>query len=357
MVIEPDDLKTIGQVIARAREVMDPGVFLWAAAGVGEEVTVSRNTMALRTLALVPSVGRDVSAIDTSTTFLGVPLSLPVMLAPVGALALYDSSDALGAARVATAMGTLLICSIHTTSKWEEVAATSPGRHLFQIYSAGDRGWFSDIVSRLEDAQFGGLVMTLDSPLIGRRDRSIESSFQWSPQATENVNLSMAGWDESWRSRFTWRDLEWLCHQTDLPVVAKGIMTPEDAAKAAECGVSGIIVSNHGGRMVDHSVSTIEVLTDILEVAPQRLDVAVDSGFNNGADISKALALGAKAVGIGRLQCWGLAAGGPAGLTRVLEILRDEITVTMANTGHRNLGEMDPSAVRWSIPVPPSQIG
>jgi len=352
--IDPGELETIDQVIARAREVTEPGAYAWAAAGAGQEVTVARNVLALNRLALVPRVGRDVSEVDTSSSFLGVPLAFPVMLSPIGALALYDPGDGLAASIAATEMGISAITSIHTTSLWEEVAAEAPGRHFFQIYTAGDRRWIAEILSRVEEGRFAGVCVTLDAAVIGRRDRSLESGFGWSSPPEGTASLKHHGWEESLRSRFTWADLQWLCEQTDLPVFAKGVMTPDDAKAAVDCGVGGVFVSNHGGRMVDHSLSSIEVLGEIVEAVADDVNVAVDSGFTRGAEACKALALGAKAVGVGRLQCWGLAVGGVPGLVRVLEILRDEIALTMANIGCRNVDEITPDHVRWSMPAPPS---
>ncbi len=354
---DPGELKTIGQIIARAREVTDPGVYAWAAAGAGQGVTLARNAAALSRLALLPRVGRDISDVDTSSSFLDVPIALPVMLAPVAALALYDADDALAASTAATQMGTSAICSIHTNSVWEEVAATAPGHHFFQIYVAGDRSWLADILSHIQEARFGGVCVTLDAPVVGRRDRSLENGFMWRTPAEGTPSLRQHGWDESFRSRFTWSDLEWLCGQAQLPVFVKGVMTSDDAMAAADCGAGGLFVSNHGGRMVDHELSAVEALGEIIAAVPDDVDVAVDGGFMGGADVCKALALGAKAVGIGRLQCWGLAAGGVAGLVRVLEILNDEIVLTMANIGARSVGDITPDHVRWSITVPLSEPG
>ena len=351
---EPVDFKTIDQVISRAREVVDPGAHVWAAAGAGQGVTLLRNATALNRLALVPRVLRDVAHVDTSSSLVGVPLALPVILAPVGALALYDAGDALASALAATEMSTSAFCGILSTSTWEEVAATAPGRHFFQLYVLGDRSWIGDILGRVEQAGFAGVCVTVDTPVIGRRDRSLEDGFTWSVPPEGPPNLTRHGFDYGYRARFTWPDLEWLCEQTHLPVIVKGVMTPADALQALACGAAGIYVSNHGGRVVDHSLSTIEVLGEIVEVVAGEADVVVDSGFTRGAEVCKALALGARAVGIGRLQCWGLAVGGASGLVRVLEILEEEISNTMANIGCRTVGEITPEYVRWSTAAPPS---
>lgn len=353
MSTDPAGIETIDQVVQLAEDSLDPGVHAWAAAGAGQEVTLTRNSLALNSLALVPRVGRDVSTVDTSTRFLGSSLGLPVVLAPVGALAIYDPGDATAAAEAATAAGTSAICSMFTESSWAEVAATAPGRHVLQVYVEGDRAWLGEVVRRVEELNFGGICITLDSPVIGRRDRSLASDYRWSRNPGSSANYDDSPADPRHRARFTWDDLEWVCSQTSLPVVAKGIMSPEDARAAVSSGARAVYVSNHGGRMVDHSLSTIEVLREIVEAVPPEIDVAVDSGFSRGAEVCKAVALGASAVGIGRLQCWGLAAGGRAMLSRVLEILRDEISKTLANIGCRSLADVTPDHVRWSIPASP----
>ncbi len=347
-----DHLVTIDQVIARAREAIEPGPYEWGAAGAGQGVTTTRNSLALNRLALIPRVLRDVSTVDTASSFVGVLLAIPVMLAPVAALGLYDPGDALAAAEAATRRRTSSFCAMLSGSAWEAVASTAPGRHFFQIYPMGDRVWLGEIADHAEQAGFAGICVTVDSPVIGRRDRSIESGFGWVP-ADGTDSLSRHGFDYAYRATFTWPDLAWLIAHTDLPVIVKGVMTAEDAKEAVECGVAAVYVSNHGGRMVDQGLSTIEVLAEIVEAVGAKAEVAIDSGFSRGADVCKALALGARAVGIGRLQCWGLAIGGAAALERVLEILEQEISTTMANIGCRSVADLTPAHVRWSIASPP----
>jgi len=274
-------------------------------------------------------------------------------MAPIGALGLYDPDDALAAARAAARTSTSAFCSILTTSPWEEVAATAPGRHFFQIYVFGDRDWLDRLLDVVETMGFAGLCVTMDASAIGRRDRSLESGFTWHTPPQGTPNLAPMGWEASHRARFTWADLAWLCSRTELPMMVKGVMNVEDALTAVDCGAGSVYVSNHGGRMVDHGLSTIEVLGEIVAAVPHEIEVVVDSGFTRGAEVCKAIALGARAVGIGRLQCWGLAAGGVGGLARVVEILRDEISVTMANLGCSAISEIGPDRVRWSLPVSP----
>lgn len=334
--------ETIDQVLRSARERLDPAAHAWAAAGAGAGSTVERNQAAIRSLALVPHVGVDVSDVDTKTSFASLSQAFPVFLAPVGALALYDGGDPGAAARAAARVGISAFASIYTPSTFRSVAATSPGRHVFQMYVMGDRTWQAEVVRRVEEAGFGALCVTMDTPLVGRRDASVESGFRWSSDG--GPDIPDPGLDWRYRSAFTWSDLAWLASRTSLPVIAKGIMTAGDAVRAVESGASVVYVSNHGGRMVDQSLSTIEALPPVVEAIPD-VDVVIDSGFTRGAEICKAVALGARAVGIGRLQCWALAAGGETALTDTLRILHEEVRLTMANIGRCSIGDLGPDSV------------
>ncbi len=347
-----DKLKTIGQIVDRARDVVVPGSYEWAAAGAGTGVTVTRNRVALNSLALVPRVLRDVSQVDAGTSFAGVRVDFPVVLAPVAALGLYDEGDTLAAATAAVRQGTVAFCGMLTSSRWEDVAATAPGRHFFQLYAMGDREWMGAIGDRVVEAGFAGMCVTVDSPVVGRRDMSLESEFTWALPTGGTVNLA-DGADYRYRPRLTWADIEWLAGRIDIPVIVKGVMSPDDARHAVASGAAAVYVSNHGGRMVDHGLSTIEALAEIVEAVDGGADVAIDSGFTRGAEVCKALALGAAVVGIGRLQCWGLAIGGVDGLARVLEILRDEVETTMANIGCPDVASITPGHTRWSMPALP----
>jgi isopentenyl diphosphate isomerase/L-lactate dehydrogenase-like FMN-dependent dehydrogenase len=331
---------------------MDPAVYAWTFSGAGEGATALRNKAALDRLALVPSVLKDVSSIDTTTSFLGVSLSMPVMVAPVGTTAMYHPESAVEVARGATAAGTVSFCGNQTISRWRDVAAVEPGRHFFQMYVFGDRNWLTKVVDEVQAGGFAGLCVTVDAPAPARRDFLIESGRDWRAERTDPINYLEIGRTDEFKRTFTWPELEWLCEQTELPVILKGVMRPAEAVRALEAGVSAIYVSNHGGRSMDHGISTIEVLEEIVTTVGREVEVVVDSGFTRGAEVCKALALGAKAVGIGKLQCWALALGGGAGLTHVLDILQKEIASTMTMLGCRNVGEIGEDQVRWSVPIP-----
>jgi isopentenyl diphosphate isomerase/L-lactate dehydrogenase-like FMN-dependent dehydrogenase len=356
--IDLADIKTIGQVIAAARKILDPGVFTWAASGAGVEVTVARNTRALGALALIPRLLVDVTNVEISTSFLGVPLQIPVMMAPIGALALYHPDDARASGEGAARAGTSIFCGILSDKPWEEVAATAPRRHFFQMYALGDRSWLGRVIERVENAAFAGICLTADSPAIARRDSSLAGGYEWNIYRGEGpANLADIGYDPEFKRSFTWSDLQWLNRATSLPLILKGVMSAADALRAIDCGVKGIYVSNHGGRAVDHGLSPMEVLAEIVAAVDGRAEVIVDSGFTRGAEICKALALGARAVAIGRLQCWALAIGGAAGVERVLDILSQEIQLTMTNLGCRSVGDLTAEMVRWSLPLGPGRVG
>jgi isopentenyl diphosphate isomerase/L-lactate dehydrogenase-like FMN-dependent dehydrogenase len=351
--VDVNELKTVDQFIHGARELLDPGPYHWAAVGAGEGVTVARNRVALDHLALLPRMMNDVSEVDTSTEVLGIPVSMPILVSPVGSTVLYHPDSAVASAQGATKAGTIGFCATLTRARWEDAAATAPGRHLFQLYVGGDRGWLAEVADRVEAAQFAGICVTVDSTVPSRRDGLIAANFDWRVER-EGIppNLAQHGRDDSYKCRFTWSELEYLIGRTRLPVLLKGIMRGSDAQRALDCGVRGIYVSNHGGRSVDHALSTIEALPEVVSAVNGRCDVIIDGGFTHGADVIKALALGADAVAIGRLQCWALALGGAEGLARLLDILHAELSSTMALMGLRGIGEITEDCVRWSYPTP-----
>ncbi|MDW3178944.1 MAG: alpha-hydroxy acid oxidase [Acidimicrobiia bacterium] len=345
------DMVSIDQIVALARERIEPGPFTWADAAAGEEVTAARNRKSLANLALVPQMFTDVGTVDTTSSFVGVPLSMPVMLAPVGAMSLYHEDGALGCARAAAAAGTSGMCGMLVSEPWEALADTAPGRHFFQLYVCGDRTWLTEVIQRVETAGFAGIVVTADTPVIGRRDRALTSGFRWTRDSEDPYNLARHGFDMDFRKRVTWSDFEFICETASIPVVLKGVMSAGDASHAVDAGAAGVYVSNHGGRALDHVVSTIEVLAEVVEAVSPTIDVVVDSGFMRGPDVCKALARGATAVGLGRLQCWALGAGGQAGVERTLQILREEIETSMANLGVARVADLGAEHVRWSTPV------
>lgn len=346
-----EELQTIGQVIQRARATLPAGAWDYGQAGAGEEVTVRRNRSAWQRLAFAPSVLRDVSEIDTSTSVLGVDLALPVMCSPVGSLTVFHPDGAAAAAMGAASVGTVAVVGILSSPAFAEVQAASDGRNLFQIYASGDDAWLDAIVDRVTDAGASGLCVTVDSPVRARRDRLLEGTFDWRlEQEGVPPNLEGLGRDRAHQMRFTWRELERLRSRSSLPIAVKGIMNSGDAARAVDAGVDAVYVSNHGGRGLDHAPSTIEVLEEAVDAVADRAQVVLDSGIQHGSDVCKAIALGARAVLVGRLQCWGLAAGGADGVAQVLRILRAEVADTMAHIGITQLDQLTRDHVRDTQP-------
>lgn len=348
----PRDLHTIDQVIERARATLPTGAWDYGSAGAGEEVTVRRNRSAWQRLAFAPSVLQDVSDVDTSTHALGVDLDMPVMCSPVGSLTVFHPDGAAATAAGAVSMGTVAVVGILSSPVFSEVQAASDGRNFFQIYVSGDNAWVDAVVDRVTEAGARGLCVTVDSPVRARRDRLLEGPFDWRlEQEGVPPNLEGLGRDRSHQMRFTWRDLQRLRSRSCLPIAVKGIMGAADAERAVDVGMDAIYVSNHGGRELDHAPSTIEVLEEVVDAVDGRAEVVLDSGIRHGSDVCKAIALGARAVLIGRLQCWGLAVGGAEGVAQVLRILRAEIADTMALIGVTRLEQLTREHTRPTHPA------
>lgn len=329
-------IQTIGELVDNARARLPADVWDYVVGGAGTEATVRCNSAALDAVVFRPRVLRDVRARDISARFLGIPLALPVLLAPIGNIAVFDPAGAVAAARAAHAAGTAAVVGMLSAPRLEEVASASDGPLVFQLHVRTDHGWMRELVARAETAGYTAICATADCPVPGRRDRDLCNGIDRSErQARPNVGET-AVYGES-QAAATWSDLEWLRSETRLPLVLKGVTDVEDARRAAELGLDAICVSNHGGRQLDHQVATMRALPPIAEAVGGHMDVAVDGGFMHGADVVKALALGADAVLIGRLQCLALAAGGAAALVRALEILAEEIGITLALLGAANV--------------------
>ena len=344
---------TIPEIVRAAEQRLPREIWDFASGGADTETTLRRNHIAMERYVLCQRVLVGVPQRDTSTTFLGHRISTPVMLAPVGSLTRFDPGGALAVARVAERMGTIAFVSTVAAPALEEVAAGVASPLVFQLYTYGDRDWVRGIVRRVESAGYVALCLTADTAVYGRRDRDLENRF-FPRLSGDRPNL--AGLPEGslgsdvHQSGLTWEYLSWLRDLTALPLVLKGVMSGEDAVRAVEHGVDVVYVSNHGGRQLDHAPAAIEVLPEIAQAVADRADVLVDSGFQRGTDVVKGLALGARAVLIGKLLVWGLGAGGESGLARALELLTTEIDVAMALIGARNLEEIGPRAVRPALP-------
>jgi 4-hydroxymandelate oxidase len=345
---------------ALARSRMEPSAYDYFAGGAGDERTVAENRRAFDRLALRPRVLVDVSAIDPSIQLFGRPLSFPVLLAPTALNRLGHPDGEVAAARAAGAVGTAMVLSTTASSTIEEVAAVATGPLWFQLYVYRDRGVTNDLVRRAEVSGYEALVLTVDMPRMGRRERDLRNRFTLPPDVSIR-NLEAAGRPDAARwpadSSFleyvhnlldptlTWESIGWLKSITRLPILIKGVLGGDDAQRAIESGADGIVVSNHGGRQLDGAMATIDALPDVAARAAGRVPVLLDGGIRRGTDVVKAIAFGAAAVLIGRPYLWGLAAGGEAGVKRVLDLLRDEFELALALCGCRAVSAVGRSLV------------
>lgn len=334
---------TAGEVADAARAALPPDLWDYVSGGGGTEATLRRNRAALDALRFAPRVLRDVSGASARTTFLGIPLTLPVLLAPIGTIGLFDAGGAATCARAALRGGSAACVSILSVPSLEEVAAAATAPLLYQHYVRGDRDWTLELFRRAEAAGYRAICLTVDSPVDGIRERELRLRFD---RGAAQAQPNLAGARRELQAAVTWSDVAWMAEQTDLPLVLKGITHPDDASLAAEAGAAAVIVSNHGGRQLDHQPGAIEVLGPVVEAVGDRVEVAVDGGFERGADVVKALAVGARAVLIGRAQCFALAAGGEDALVETLERLRTEVERTLALLGVTAPGEVTPGHLR-----------
>ena len=338
-----DDLVNVWDYERVAKERLDPGAFGYVAGGANDEWTLRENLAAFERWILRPRMLVDVSRVTTTTTVLGTDSSMPLFVAPTAFQRTVHPDGELAMARGAAGAGTAMCLSTFATATIEEVAEAAPGApRWFQLYWSSDRGFVRDVVERAEAVGFTAVIVTVDLPRLGRRERDLRTGFVVPEElpvpafvALAEASRAVSPEDISWAvdDTLTWDDLEWLRSVTSLPVLVKGVLTAEDAVLAAEAGVDGVVVSNHGGRQLDGVAATLDVLPEVVEAAGDRLVVLMDGGVRRGADVVKALALGAQAVLAGRPPLWGLGAGGADGVQRVLELLRDELELALALCG------------------------
>jgi 4-hydroxymandelate oxidase len=354
--INIDDLESM----ARAR--LERSAYDYYAGAAGDERTLEANRRAFDRVMLRPRVLVDVSRVETAAIVLGERLSMPILLAPTAFNRLADPQGELAAARAAGDAGTAMIVSTISTFTIEEIAQAARGPLWFQLYVYKDREVTRELVARAEAAGYRALVLTVDTPRLGRRERDMRNGFTLPAGVTirnlETCRAVVAGavaWpaDSSFSAyvhglfdaSLGWDAVEWLRSITRLPILLKGILTPEDARAAVSAGASGLIVSNHGGRQLDGVEPTIRALPGVVEAVAGGAEVLVDGGVRRGVHVLKALALGARAVLIGRAYLWGLAAEGEAGVRRALAMLQSELELAMALSGRPTIAAIDRSLV------------
>lgn len=328
----------------------------YIAGGATDEISVDRNRRAYASWAFRPRVLRDVSALDLSTTVLGTKVSLPVLIAPCGGHKRAHPEGELATYRAATACGSIMAVSANSNTSFEDLAKAAKGHLWVQMYPFRDKQMTQEWLDRAKDVGYEAVIVTLDSQWPPKRERNIRNNYR----RTRGVNYPATGAEtprpaaragEGSDPAATWKDLEWIKSATELPVIAKGVLTGEDVELCAEVGADGVIVSNHGGRHLDNTLATVEVLSEAVAAAKGKMEIYLDGGIRRGADVVKALALGAKAVFIGRPLFWGLAVNGEKGVVRVFEILREEIEITMAKCGRPTISSIDSSTIVKAPPL------
>jgi L-lactate dehydrogenase (cytochrome) len=344
-------------------------VFDYIDGGADDEVTLARSVTRFRDIELVGDVLADVSTIDTRTTIMGAPSAAPFFIGPTATSRLFHPrAGEIAVARAAQAAGVPYACSTLASTSVEDIAAATDGPKWFQVYVWKDRGLVSEMLARAKAAEFGAIILTVDVPVAGNRERDHANDFTIPPKVTlRTASQSLAApgylWDllttpeivpanfahmridggligfinTQFDRSVTWEDARWLRDQWDGKFAIKGIATAEDAMRCVGIGADAVWVSNHGGRQLDTAPATIDILPGIVDAVAQRAEIILDGGIRRGSDVVKALALGAHAVALGRAYLYGLAAGGERGVARALEIIDSELRRTMALCGRSEL--------------------
>jgi glycolate oxidase len=336
---------SLQEIVVAARGNLPQALWDHLSGGADSETTLARNRQGFDHLALRQRVLVDVRNIDLGTTILGQKIASPVFFAPVGGfVGFVHPEGACNVARAAIARGTTAFISTAAKPSLEAAAAAVEEPLIFQLYVRADRKWVEDILDRAKAAGYRALCVCVDRNYYGRRERDIIS----------RANVREGFGDPSYQMALSWKDLVWMKARMKLPLIVKGVATAEDARLSVEHGADVVYVSNHGGRQLDQGQGTIEVLPEVVEAVGGRAEVLFDGGILRGTDVVKALCLGARAVGIGKLLGWGLAAAGEAGLVRMHELLDLEIRTALGLMGVTSLAQLNPSWVRPAHPVRPA---
>ena len=332
-----------------ARAKLSQNSWDYLTGGAETETTLRRNRMALDSLAFRPRVLCDVSRIDCSGLLFGKKLRLPVILAPVGSIEVFDPEGAAAVAKAAARFGVCnFVSSVSSPGLEATAAAAKNGRQVFQLYVRGDTAWVDDRISRAIDAGYEAFCYTIDTAVYSRRERDIGK--RYSPRARRGY-VDAGNLGEPFQAALNWDEVKRFKDKYRIPLILKGIATAEDAERAVGMGVDGIYVSNHGGRQLDHGRGAIEVLPEVAAAVRGRAQIIVDGSFTRASDVLKAIALGANAVGMGRLYCYALCAAGEDGVVRALEILEDEMKSALGLLGLTKATAIDKSYLHAAQPV------
>lgn len=351
-----ETILSLAEFEALAQPCMSPMAFSYVVGGAADELTLSANAEDWKRIRLMPRVLVDVSELDLSVELFGHKFDLPVLLAPAAFHRLCCPEGELATVQGANQARVGMAVSSFSTVSIEEITTAAENPVWFQLYFQVDRGLTEEMIHRAEAAGCKALCLTVDTPVLGARHRESRARFEL-PKDFKLPNLNMgavshrpvrsAVYSVLLNPKLNWKDVEWLCSVTKLPIVLKGVLNPEDAAIATETGVAGVIVSNHGARNLDTLPSTAQALHRVAERVNGKLPVLVDGGIRRGTDVLKAIALGAKAVLVGRPYLYALAVGGAEGVARTIEILRTELMMAMALTGRTSIAGID-ATVLWN---------
>jgi len=333
---------SLHEIVRKARQHLNENHWQYIVGGTETEASLRRNRWSIDRLALRPRVLRDVSHLDPGQDWFGHRLKLPLLFAPVGGLEHFWETGPIPVTQAAGEFGVPHMLSSVCACDIEALAASSPeALKIFQLYVHGDAQWVDEICDRVINLGFSQLCLTVDSAVYSRRERDL------SQRNIRRANVP----GREWQARLSWSDVKRIRQRLRLPLMLKGIMTADDASLAIDHGIDVIYVSNHGGRQLDQGQGAMEVLPEVVEAVKGRAKIIVDGGFCRGTDVVKAIASGADMVGLGRLQCVALAAGGKSALLRMLELLEAEIRIAMALCGVSRLNELNSSYVCLSEPV------
>ena len=334
--------QTLHEIIGAAKDKLSRNIWDYLRGGTETETTLKRNRMSLDAVAFRPRVLRDMRAVDASSELMGHRMRLPVCLAPIGSLESFDPEGGVAAMRAASDFGCALMLSSVSTIPMEDVANAGSGFNIAMLYKRGDDAFLDAYVSRAIDSGYNAFCLTVDSANYSRRERDIANRFA-KPWRT--------GVGADWQAALSWKDIERYKAKYDLPIILKGIATAEDALMAIEHGVDMVYVSNHGGRQLDHGLGSFAVLPEVVDAVAGRCLIAVDGGFSRGTDIIKGIALGADMIGLGRMFCYGLAAGGTDGVIRMLELLEEEVKSSLGLLGATDYSRIERSQLCAATPV------
>lgn len=341
-----EEFVALQELAQAARRNLDQGAWNYLLGGAESETTMRRNRLGFDKLAFRPRVLRDVAQVDPSTTLIGQKLRIPVILAPVGGLSRFHPEGAVASGRAAGAFGTLQTVSSVTGHTYQEVADGGPAPRIFQLYIRDDWEWLANEIDAVKAAGYIGWCVTVDTAVGSRRERVIIAQRQRPASSGW-----MPGQQRRWGASVTWETIDRIKDRFDGPIAVKGIATAEDAAIAVEHGVDIVWVSNHGGRQLDYGEATIDMLPEIVRAVSGRAQIVLDSGIQRGSDVLKAIALGADAVAVGKLQGFAVGAAGEAGVAAMFDLLEEEIAIDMALLGVTNVKQLNPSYITKADPV------